>query len=159
MSALDTTVLNGEPLGSGSRVNAYGGALVFITASRSMSAVGTLTIPAKVWHMQIAAPVVAIGTVSPIRRVKMSGQGICGCDAVGSIQSKLIVHLNPDGSPVMEVSSSFTYKVIHLVKVYGSITMTSSYTVNGVDLSRTPAPTDRISYVPNMDRISYAQRG
>lgn len=158
MSQLDAVVLNGEALGSGSRVNAYGGAIVSGAASQSQYANGTLTLAGTVRHMYLAQPMVVLAALSPRATPRASGPVFGAATEVGSLTPRCISHLLTDGSSAGIVLGSAAYRIQVVYRLTAHQIMAVNYALNGIDLSRTLAPQDRITYVPVSDRASYAMR-
>lgn len=159
MADLNTIVLNGETLGSGSRVNAYGGAIVSGGSTATLEAVGSLAIPAFIRKLSFVCPLVVIGTIPIFVTVRSNGNLYGAAEASCSVSPRVLVHASAGAAPTLEVNGTLSGWVKTYAHLRGTMTMAVTGSLLGNDLSRTPAPSDRISTVPVNDRTSYAQRG
>jgi hypothetical protein len=153
---LNEPLYNSELLGSGSATNSYGGAVVFSgSITQSCVCVPSITIAPNIWHAILSGVQQCLGWMrdSPTRAAP--GELFTAVSVSGSLQARRVVR--ESGIMAPSVSGAVTPRIVVWSMVSINQAMRVVGTCDGDDLSRTPAPADRVSYVPASERTSYAQ--
>lgn len=160
MSELNSVTLNSSTLGSGGATTGYGGNVVNFSGAITFEVVFSLNSGGvKTRKFSLISRQQLNAFIGERRFTKVPGNLYIAPRLSGSASVRVRQIVGTSGALSMRLSGEVYHRVVKLYR-FSTTQVLQLYGTNaGTDLSTTPAPLDRVSFVPSYDRVSYSRRG
>lgn len=160
MSELNSVTLNSSTLGSGGATTGSGGNVVNFSGTIAFEVVFSLNsggVKTRKFSLVSRQQLNAFIGEKRFTKVPFSLYGTPRLSGAVGYRVRSLITL--DGPLTLAIAGTFSGRTRNIYRLDAPLILRLVGTNTGTDLSTTPAPLDRVSFVPGYDRVSYSRRG